>query len=251
MSRRRLSHRWPRFFRTWHRKLALVSGVALIYWLLTGFALNHAHDFALDKRQVKQTWLLDWYGIRSPESVVFIQTGKLSWAKADDLLFLPDGHTVECNGRLLGAGRMDKLYWGICGTQLWFFDRNGQQLESIDLTSMLGARPVRVGQTEQGQLVVEAANQIRYATLEGWEWSKMDSSIPVAWRHSKHLDLELAQQWSKRYRSHWLTWERVIQDMHSGRFFGLIGLWLVDIVFLLLCFSSISGLYLWQKSGRS
>jgi uncharacterized iron-regulated membrane protein len=44
--------------------------------------------------------------------------------------------------------------------------------------------------------------------------------------------------------------ERVILDLHSGRFFGKLGPWLFDIAALLLILLSLSGAWIWLKRRR-
>jgi hypothetical protein len=42
-----------------------------------------------------------------------------------------------------------------------------------------------------------------------------------------------------------LHWQRVVQDLHSGRFFGSMGVWVVDLSALLLLVLALSGLWMW------
>ncbi|RMH43533.1 MAG: PepSY domain-containing protein [Gammaproteobacteria bacterium] len=248
--RRRLNLMWQRFFREWHRRLAIVAGSVLLYWIVTGLLLNHAHDFSLDKRPVNQGWLLDWYDIQAPDEIVLAKAGELIWVKTDDLLWLPKQQVMECTGRMLGAGVMRDGYWSICGSVLWLFDQTGRALEEIDLATLLELPPARAGSSETGELVVETVDRKRYFTVDGWDWHEAPETLPVHWQRTYPLSHEASTLWRKRYRAHWLNWARVVQDMHSGRFFGAFGLWLVDIAFLILCFTSLSGLYLWAKMRR-
>mgnify|MGYP001548171227 CR=1 FL=1 len=48
-----------------------------------------------------------------------------------------------------------------------------------------------------------------------------------------------------------LTLERVLLDVHSGRILGAAGVWLADLVGLLLLVIAVSGCYVWlSKPGR-
>ena len=44
--------------------------------------------------------------------------------------------------------------------------------------------------------------------------------------------------------------ETLILDLHSGRFFGSAGVLFIDIVGLLLCILSITGLWAWVNNQR-
>jgi hypothetical protein len=52
---------------------------------------------------------------------------------------------------------------------------------------------------------------------------------------------------NKKFQSQFLNWERVILDAHSGRLFGNLGVWFMDIVALMLILLSVSGIYIWLK----
>ncbi|HEY9134431.1 MAG TPA: PepSY-associated TM helix domain-containing protein, partial [Pseudomonadales bacterium] len=46
---------------------------------------------------------------------------------------------------------------------------------------------------------------------------------------------------------HSITWERVLLDLHSGRFFGQAGILFVDLLALMFCMLSITGAWLWLR----
>ena len=54
----------------------------------------------------------------------------------------------------------------------------------------------------------------------------------------------------QRFRSQFLTLERIIVDGHSGRLFGLFGVLLMDLVAVLLILLSVSGVYIWLRKGK-
>jgi hypothetical protein len=51
----------------------------------------------------------------------------------------------------------------------------------------------------------------------------------------------------------WLSWERLLLDLHSGRLFGQAGVWIVDAVGVLLITLASSGTLMWwfhRRRGR-
>ena len=48
-----------------------------------------------------------------------------------------------------------------------------------------------------------------------------------------------------RYAATRLNWERWLQDLHSGRFFGPVGVWIMTIAGAALIVLGISGLIVW------
>ena len=59
----------------------------------------------------------------------------------------------------------------------------------------------------------------------------------------KRLQKDLAEQLSGPS----ISLETVILDLHSGRFFGQFGVLFVDLIGLLVCILSITGLMAWLK----
>jgi len=52
------------------------------------------------------------------------------------------------------------------------------------------------------------------------------------------------------FRGEVLPVERVLLDLHSGRFFGKIGPWLFDIAAALLILLSLTGSWIWLRRRR-
>ncbi|MCB1676365.1 MAG: PepSY domain-containing protein, partial [Halioglobus sp.] len=51
-------------------------------------------------------------------------------------------------------------------------------------------------------------------------------------------------------RAQWLSWERLLLDLHSGRLAGRAGVWLADAIGVLLCALVLSGIAMWWLHRR-
>jgi len=51
-------------------------------------------------------------------------------------------------------------------------------------------------------------------------------------------------------RNQTISWQRVVLDMHSGRWFGPLGPWIVDLAALVLLFLACSGFWIWYSRRR-
>jgi len=58
-----------RFLYKLHRYLGLSSAIVLLMLSLTGIALNHTEDLNLDSLMIDSKVILDWYGIKSSETL--------------------------------------------------------------------------------------------------------------------------------------------------------------------------------------
>ncbi|MEK9766944.1 MAG: PepSY-associated TM helix domain-containing protein, partial [Thalassolituus sp.] len=48
-----------------------------------------------------------------------------------------------------------------------------------------------------------------------------------------------------------ISLQRIVLDIHSGRWFGSWGIWMMDLAAVVLILLSISGLWLWWSRGRN
>ena len=91
-SSKTLQGRLIRHLREWHRKLGIAAAFFLIFLSITGIALNHTDSFKLAHYNVKNTWLLDHYGIKAPSQLRFYGD-KL--AVTDDFIWFENNLLVE------------------------------------------------------------------------------------------------------------------------------------------------------------
>ncbi|MEE9347086.1 MAG: PepSY-associated TM helix domain-containing protein [Robiginitomaculum sp.] len=61
------------------------------------------------------------------------------------------------------------------------------------------------------------------------------------------LPVDIEAKILRRYSGRGLPASRVILDIHTGRFLGPIGPWLMGLAAILLCLLSVSGLILWAR----
>ena len=50
--------------------------------------------------------------------------------------------------------------------------------------------------------------------------------------------------------NHTISWQRLMQDLHSGRWFGGWGVWMMDIAAVILLLLAVSGLWMWWGKRR-
>jgi hypothetical protein len=82
------------------------------------------------------------------------------------------------------------------------------------------------------------------------EWSPQAANADIAWLAPMAKNELVPSQWQAielNARSGHLTWERVMLDLHSGRLFGELTIWLWDLFALALLLVVSSGLWIWAK----
>lgn len=237
----------------WHRRAGLAAALVLVLVTVTGLLLNHTSDLALGKKYVKQTAVLAFYGIQSPDLTSFQSGDQWLSGNKEDQLYLNGEFIGECRGALVGALTHRDYLWLACRQQLMIFSRQGDLLDKI--TAAYGL-PVPVQQFGfcEGQLCISTEKRVFLINSEQITFSPLIANNP-SWTRAAQLPGSIRNELIEKYRGQGLSWERVFLDVHSGRVFGTVGVWVVDIAAVLLFFLSLSGFVLWcqhrvRKRGR-
>jgi hypothetical protein len=108
-----------------------------------------------------------------------------------------------------------------------------QQIQNIGLHHGLPILQTRQGMW-RGDYILEDWQNI---SLQGVSWSR---PVPVP---------EQAQQQLARYfHGQGISVERFVLDLHNGRILSAVGIWLLDILAVLLIVLSLSGLWIWTRT---
>ena len=237
-------------FRFWHRKLGICSVVFVILLSITGILINHSHPLSLDSRKVTLTWLLDNYGIKSPSNINIYQTTPLL-ASSDNLIWIQQFAPIEAEQPISAIIPFNHFYVAITPSTLYLISLQGQLVEQQDSSVGLPQEIEAIGQ--DGQLWLKTANGYFFSNDDLIDWTPASPFQAIEW--VKPLPsfqvAEALATVSLKARSHSLNWERVLLDVHSGRFFGPLGPWFMDLVAIALIIMSLTGIYLWQKTKKT
>jgi PepSY-associated TM region len=233
-----LYHR-RRWLHRWHRTIgALVAGF-LVYLVATGLPLQFSNELSLGSRHVDQDWILDWYGIQAPTRVVE-SAGISSVAN----IAFRDGLAIGSLEGFRGAIWFDGLSL-IAG-------ENGILLYDPQSNAVLDrfAQPegiLRIG-TLDGTPVVQTPSGIVQSDPELVNWQRVDADpARVTWSSIAEASDANTIALRALVRKQLLPVERLFQDLHSGRFFGTIGVILIDISSIFLLFLAFTGVVLWWR----
>jgi hypothetical protein len=253
MSRRH--HRKQRFklrsLYVWHRYMGLGAALVAVLVAITGILLNHTEDFDFDSRHVQADWILDWYGIEPPEDL-------LSFPLADRHVTLMGEHLYldrkEIDGEyrdLVGAVLMGDIFVVAVSNSILLLTPRGELIERLRGEDGVPAGMKRIGTDAQGALVVEGSHVLYRADSDFLRWQHADSPSPaIRWARPGTLEPQLKLSLQNHFRGEVLPVERLILDLHSGRFFGRLGPWVVDAAAVLITLLALSGTWIWLKRRR-
>ncbi|GGQ25564.1 PepSY-associated TM helix domain-containing protein [Shewanella litoralis] len=243
-SRNSLRIQFLRVLRPWHRRLGLASALFILLLTLTGVAINHSDDLGLDKTGVTQAWLLDYYGIAAPKHVAqFGQTSSALYI-TDNLLWQNQQMILEAADTLISATFASNMIVAIDAQQLYLFDKQGQLQETQGSSTGLPADLLGLAVVDN-RVWLNTANGIYQADEQLIDWQL--ASLPNGFNPWVSANNEIDKAIINRARSANLSWQRVMLDLHSGRLFGHLTIWLWDLFALALLMVSLSGFWIWLK----
>jgi hypothetical protein len=226
----------------WHRNSGIIAAAGLLYLLTTGLPLQFSGQLQLGQRFVTSTWVLDWYGLQAPDSVV--RSGGA--VHVGDLLFWNDAQVGPLD-RLTGALTTDAANVAAGSGQLVLLH---QAAPTHPETIRIGSPIVRLGQRD-GALFLDTEGGLLAAddAMLNWQASPV-SAESIQWSSVEAVAKPEAERYRRAYRERMLHWERWLQDLHSGRFFGTAGVVIIDLLSMLLVLLAATGLVLWLRYPR-
>jgi uncharacterized iron-regulated membrane protein len=248
MSRARYTHgrnRLQRLLHRWHRRIGVAAALLVLLLAGTGIALSHAVALRLNERMLDAPWLLALYRSEpvSPPRAMPSTAGWLVWI--DNHLYLEGTPVADHLAAPIGTAESGDMIVIANHEQLLLLTMTGELLERLDRSSLPDSIDA-IGTDAQGRIAVRSEGRVLIsADLLQWQ--------PVASNDIRWADIEpeppravLATALSA-FRGNGVSASRVIADLHSGRFLGPVGPWLMDASAIALILLAGSGLWMWWK----
>lgn len=238
----------------WHRYLGVSIALFVIPLAITGILLNHTSDAELDSTYVTQNWLLDHYSI-APPNVDFSYSAKQHWlSQWENDVYLNKQHLGNTYNQTIGFLKVDDVFILGFNNEIWLLTTSGELLEKIRPLNNISENIKNIGYMQAGEnytiyVVTNKGTLISDDMLASWIATKgsVTQQKKITWSKNQSLPEELNRSLSSTQRHHILKWERVIQDLHSGRLFGDIGVLVVDIIGVIFLFLAGTGFYMWVR----
>ena len=232
----------------WHRRLGLSIFLVLIFLAISGIALNHSPALKLSKTNLTSNWLLSWYGLEKPAIKGFELNNYWLYQGGNNHLYVNSEMVAPCAAPLLSAVSDDQYTAALCADALVLLTTEGQLLESF---SQLDGLPVdaRALAAADNNLYLLTDSAVLEFDPDSFALTASSSDAPLPpIAEPLPLPKSLEQQLENTGPS--ISLETVILDLHSGRFFGGLGVLFMDIIGLLICSLSITGLMAWIGRRR-
>jgi hypothetical protein len=235
-----------RKLRSFHRYFALLAAVLAAVLSVTGILLNHTSELKLDEIPIRNSAILDWYGVE-PASISGFQT-EIGWV-------LGDGHHVYLNQKtvascpvLVGAIWLETYLIIACRESLLLAANDGSLVETMDSSSGLPTPITGVGNNSGLPILVTAEKTYSFDPEEMKVAPTDTSYLPIS--STEKVPNELTKAIGERSAPQEMHLERLLLDIHSGRILGTFGVMLVDLAAILLLLMAFSGLWIWLHRQR-
>ena len=224
------------FFHRWHRRIGLASALVIIFVAVTGVALNHTGGLNLGGTYPQGLVLLLPYRDLIPDEQIFpTPDGQL--VAHDSILFLGPRQLSGCN-QLIGYAVSGDEKLVACDDVWHLFAEDWVLIESFD-PALASLAPEALPGVSDGGLAIHQNDA----------WYRFDSDALLL--GDSVASGELTQPERSPGTNRVISWQRLMQDMHSGRWFGSVGIWVVDAAALMLIMLSLSGFWLWWSRQRN
>lgn len=224
----------------------LLSALVVVLLTITGVLLNHSQELGLDRRFVQSDLLLRWYGVDIPTSMRRFVVGSAALIQAEEQVFLAGQRVAGIEAHLTGAVGIGGLMVLAGGNRLILLTSTGELIEQIALPGVTTIDGI--GTTPGGYLIIAQGGKSQRYDLDAMAWAEGEAT-EVRWSVPQSILAESQPDILSRIRNGKLSWERLLQELHSGRLFGPLGVWLVDLVAVVLLLQVVTGLLLWRQTN--
>ncbi|MFT7413363.1 MAG: hypothetical protein ACI9FO_000006 [Methylophagaceae bacterium] len=226
------------------------AAIALFVLLLsiTGILLNHSSDLKLDKHYLTWPWLLSHYGVGNvqADAVFLLDQSVISQFGAE--VFVNAKPVTNAQRPLLGGVVLDDMIVLATDDALILLNSEGEFIERMGAAA--GVPPIiqNIGLFHGGPIIQTREGMWRSDfMLDKWELISLQG---VGWSLPSPMPASIQKELVKYFHGEGVSAEQVLLDVHNGRILGVIGVWLLDLVGVLLTALSLTGIWMWLRRSQ-
>lgn len=228
--------------------MGIVSALFVMLLSVSGLVLHYSPAFNFDSRFFASPLLLSWYNIEVPEiASSYTANGRRASLIADALYFEQSRIPGNFNS-LVGMVESDFGYAIASSNLLVLISIEGELIEVLGSSVGVPSGILRIGQNLAGITFLERTAELIEADFDALTWTaypQVDASL--TWSAASPVEDQLERSIKQDYAGSLLSWERLVLDIHSGRFLGSIGVILVDLMAILFILMAGTGVWIWSQ----
>lgn len=236
-----------RRLRNIHRSMGALVALFVLLLASTGILLNHTTDFKLDQYHLTWPWLLEHYGIDSVEvDNAYLLKNKVV-SQVEQQVFVDATPVVESLKPIIGGIVLDDITILATDDALILLSPEFEFIEKMSASAGVPLHIQNIG-LFHGQPVLQTRDGMWRSDFMMEDWENV-SLQGVSWSQSFPMPESVQKQLASYFYGQGIPVERFILDLHNGHILSSIGVWLLDILAVLLIVLSLSGLWIWNKSN--
>ncbi len=217
---------------------------------LTGLILNHTVDLDLTNRHVTAGWIQERYGMSlDGEPAAYGLDGKAYAATWDGNIFHRSS-IIDDKDRLIGAVPLRDGTAVVTRFAVHYFGLDGKLIETLDSATLPEVPISRVGRTSDLTLVLETVRGTYTSDENLLDFTEAPADLQAEWSTAVTPTEVDRKTWKTAFSGDGIPLDRVILDLHSGRFFGTIGKWIYDLTVIGVLILSVTGFILFLRTRR-
>lgn len=236
----------PKLVYRWHRRIGTSAALFVIWIVISGWLLNHSDSLGLAQVEFHNAWLAKWYGlpVQSPETMFATGTHTLI-TNDDNVIF--DGHSLGLQKmHPIGMAQSQKFVAIASENFLLLLDHEGHMVDSLNSNDLPSPHIDKIG-VGCGGIALDNKGEI-VASSDGIEWQPCRDTIE--WSAAQAMPAEQFKRFQNLLAPN-ISLEKLVVDLHTGRFFGRYGPWVIDIVGGCLLLLALSGLWLYARLNNT
>ena len=215
--------------RRWHRRAGLVAAAFVLWAAVSGLVINHGDALDLDGRQLAAPWLLQWYGIAAPPLGPEFPAGGNWVSQWGDRVFLDNHEVGVFSAPLRGALTADGVVVAALRDRVLLLLPDGRLVDELGAEAGVPKPVDAIGQDATGRLFLRGDGAVYAANPSMTRWQEAEARR-VTWARQAPLPDETAKAVEGQLRGNGVSAERVLLDLHSGRFLGPWGRFFFDLL---------------------
>ncbi|MBL4638210.1 MAG: PepSY domain-containing protein [Proteobacteria bacterium] len=234
-----------RRMRSLHRSMGAIVALFVILFAITGMLLNHTTELKLDQRYLTWDWLLEHYGVATVEADAVFHLDQKVISQFDNQVFVDATPVTHVQRPVLGGVVLDDLMVLATDDALILLSSEGEFIERMGSAAGVPPAIQNIG-LFHGDPVIQTRDGMWRSDflLDQWERISLHGigwSVPQPMPDS--VEIELAEY----FHGKGITVEQLVLDVHNGHILDRFGVWLLDVIAVLIIALSLTGLWMWGR----
>jgi len=233
-----------------HRWLGITSAVFLLSLSITGLALNHTESLKLDQIQIKNSFILNRYGMASGASIQAYRINQSDTLTHLDGQLFYNAVPLTSGSQPLGIITSDPIAVIATDTQLIYLTADGELIETINSSQLPYSILTAVGTTIDDRPVLISADGNWTPDADWLQFAPFQGAYSVSPLNTIELSPADRSALLESFQGGGVSLYRVLLDLHAGRLFGWGGRTAMDLSAVAIIILITSGIGGWLRKSR-